>query len=320
MRVLEDFRRGSTVIVGAGAVGGFVAARLARAGARVVLVGRPAQVAAIARDGLQVQTDAGVQVERLTARADLAAADAADLVLICVKAYDSERVAQALAPRLPATATVLTLQNGLQGAEILARHLKRTIFAGAVYAAVEQVAPGCVRHAGGDGLVLGAVEPAPAAGTAATAAALAALFTAAGFAVRIAQDMRLELWRKLAVNCAYNAISALGQAAYARMTGDAEVRALMQRAAQEAVAVAQAEGVPLPLAETLEAVVRVADAMPTQKSSMAQDLARGRRTEIEQINGEVVRRGRARGVATPVNDVLAALVRLAEGATRSDDG
>ena len=141
---------------------------------------------------------------------------------------------------------------------------------------------------------------------------LAALFTHAGFDVRLTDEPRLALWDKLIVNCACNAISGLAQSAYGAMAALPAVRRLQAAVVREAVAVAQAEGVPAQLEVALAAVDRVAQAMPLQRSSTAQDLARGRPTEIAQLNGHIAQRGAALGVPVPLNHALWALVQLAE--------
>ena len=123
-----------------------------------------------------------------------------------------------------------------------------------------------------------------------------------------------ELWSKLMVNCAYNAISGLAQLPYGRMAALPEVREVMRATVHEVVAVAQAEGVKLPLQASLDAMDKIAAAMPAQLSSTAQDMARGKPSEIDHLNGYVARRGAELGIATPVNQTLHALVKLVESA------
>ena len=124
----------------------------------------------------------------------------------------------------------------------------------------------------------------------------------------------VELWNKLMVNCAYNAISALAQLPYGRMVELPEIRAVQRAVVEEVVAVANAEGQALALEPSMEAMQRIASAMPAQLSSTAQDLARGKPSEIDHLNGHVARRGAALGIATPVNQTLYALVKLVEAA------
>jgi 2-dehydropantoate 2-reductase len=114
------------------------------------------------------------------------------------------------------------------------------------------------------------------------------------------------------VNCAYNAISGIAQASYGRLAALADVRSLQEAVVREVVALAEAEGVNLPLEPALESMRKIAAAMPAQLSSTAQDMARGKPSEIDHLNGFVARRGAALGVPTPANQALYALVRLIE--------
>jgi 2-dehydropantoate 2-reductase len=126
------------------------------------------------------------------------------------------------------------------------------------------------------------------------------------------EDIRGSLWTKMLMNCAYNAISALGRSRYGRMAARAEIREIMRHAIEEAVAVARAGAVPLPAENFVEAAWKLAETMSNATSSTAQDLARGRKTEIDSLNGYIVRRGAALGVPTPVNQTLYGLIKLLE--------
>jgi len=140
---------------------------------------------------------------------------------------------------------------------------------------------------------------------------IADLFAGAGIKVTISEAVEVDLWTKLLMNCAYNAISALTGSQYGRMVSLPEIRAVMTDVVHEVIAVAAAKGVRLS-DNLVDAAIRLADGMPVTISSTAQDLLRGRRTEIDHLNGYVVREGEALGIATPVNRTLNALVKLAE--------
>ena len=309
---VQGFRH--VAVVGAGAVGSFFGAMLARAGHRVTLIGRAAHVDAVNRHGLRLQTAAGVQTIPLFASTDLASAGDADLVLVCVKSTDTTATAAQLAPVLRADAVVLSLQNGVENTEMLARVLAQTIVPAVVYVATALPAPGTVLHLGRGDLVIGAASPAaPAdAALAATLQQVADFFAAAGVPVRVSHDVVAELWSKLVVNCACNAISALAQLPYGALAGVPEVAELQRTVVEEVVAVAAASGVHLDLQASLDAVQRIQNGMPAQHSSTAQDLARRKPSEIDHLNGFVARRGRERGVAAPANQALHALVKLVE--------
>jgi 2-dehydropantoate 2-reductase len=301
-------------VVGAGALGSFVGARLAQAGQRVVLIGRAAPVAAVLRDGLQVHSAGRVDRVALQASTELSAVHDADLVLVCVKSADTAALALQLAPLLRAGAWVLSLQNGVDNAATLARQLRQPVAIAAAYIAAAMPEPGVVQHAGGQALVMGALTAGGAvpASASLSLAELGGLFSRAGFDVRLSDQPLRALWDKLIINCACNAISALAPAAYGAMAALPAIGELQAAVLREAVAVAQADGVPVSLDAALAALARVALAMPLQRSSTAQDLARGRPTEIDQLNGHIAQRGAALGVPVPLNHALWALVKLAE--------
>ena len=307
--------------MGAGAVGSFYGAMLARAGQRVVMIGRRPHVEAIQRDGLKLDMAGQVETLRAEASAELAAVQGADLVLFCVKSTDTDKVASELAPLLEPHAVVLSLQNGVENAATIARHVRQTVVPAVVYVATAMAGPGIVRHFGRGDLVIGALN-ADARHDATVSAVLrdlVTLFGAAGVKVTISNDVMAELWSKLMVNCAYNAISALAQAPYARLAAQPEVRDIQRAIVREVVALAQAEGIGLQLEPSLQAMERIAIAMPAQLSSTAQDMARRKPSEIDHLNGFIARRGCELGVAVPINQTLTALVKLVEaGYERSD--
>lgn len=291
-------------VMGAGAVGCYFGGMLARAGHDVTLVARPQHVEAIRRDGLRMETRSFDERVRLAASSDAAAVAGADLVLFCVKSTDTEAAGQALRPHLKPDALLLCLQNGVDNADRLRAVLpQHRVAAAVVYVATEMAGPGHVKHHGRGELVIE-----PSSGSDAAAQAL----VAAGVPTEVSGNVRGALWLKLILNSAYNAVSAITQLPYGKTVAGEGVWDLMRDVVDECVAVARAEGVQLP-ADPHEAVRKLAPSMPSQFSSTAQDLARGKRTEIDYLNGLVVRRGQALGIATPANRVLWALVKLLEG-------
>jgi len=289
---------------------------LARAGHAVTLIGRPAHVQAIQRDGLQLEMAGRVETVHLGASGEVAALQGAELVLCCVKSTDTESAARAMAPHLSADTLVLSLQNGVDNAPTLAAVLRRAVLAAAVYVATAMPEPGCVQHFGRGDLVIGPIDPDAARDPVLSRALqrVVELMASADVPVRVSADVRAELWSKLLVNCAYNAISGLTQLPYGKMAALPEIVQMQRAVVREVVAVAAAEGVTLSLPASLEAMERIAGAMPAQLSSTAQDMARGKPSEIDHLNGTVVRRGQRHGIATPVNQALYALVKLVESA------
>lgn len=290
-------------VMGAGAVGCYYGGMLARAGHDVTLIARPAHVAAVQDAGLRLETKSFDERVRVVASTEAAAAAGAALVLFCVKSPDTEAAGRALAPHVGREAAVLSLQNGVDNAERLAAALGREVIPAVVYVATEMAGPGHVRHHGRGELVIGRT---------AASDPVAGMLRAAGVPVEVSDNVAGALWAKLIVNSAYNALSAVTQLPYGRLVQGSGIAAVMDDVVDECLAVARAAGVQVP-GDMHEAVRRIAQTMPGQYSSTAQDLQRGKRTEIEHLNGYVVRKGEALGVPTPVNRTLLALVKVMEG-------
>lgn len=298
--------------MGAGAVGCYFGGMLARAGAPVTLIARPLHVGAIARDGLRLESLPFDEHIRAQATTDLDAVRDARIVFVSVKTPDTESAARALAPLLADEAVVVSLQNGVDNAPRIRRHVRQAVIPAVVYVAAEMVGPGHVRHTGRGDLIIGPDGTAP--GDLRPALdRVAALCARGGVPCRVSDNVDVDLWAKLTTNCAYNGMSALTRMKYGPLAASAAGRALLASLTHETVAVAQASGVSLDEAATLAAVYRLAEAMPEATSSTAQDIARGRGTEIDELNGFVARRGEALGVPTPVNRTVHALVKLLEG-------
>jgi len=303
-------------VVGAGAVGSYYGGMLARAGHQVTLIGRPAHVNAIAQAGLQLDlaNASGLETIRLHASSELSALQAADLILFCVKSTDSLSVAQQMAPYLATEALVMSLQNGVENAALIASQLPHAVIPTVVYVATEIPSPGCVKHHGRGELVIGTMKASRLSHPTSTLTALVDLFATAQVPVQISQDVMAELWSKLMINCAFNAISALTQNPYQQLAALAAIRTTQAALVQEVIAVAQADGVALSEPIAMQAVAQISITMGSQKSSTAQDMARRKPSEIDHLNGFIVRRGQALGIPTPVNQALYALVKLVESA------
>jgi 2-dehydropantoate 2-reductase len=300
---MPESRPLKVAVMGAGAVGCYYGGMLARAGHDVTLVARPQHVEAIRRDGLRMETKSFDEQVRLSAVTDPREAAGADLVLFCVKSMDTEAAGRQLAPFLRPDTLVLCLQNGVDNADRLRTVLpEHAVAAAVVYVATEMAGPGHLKHHGRGELVIE-----PAAGSERAAQVLAA----AGVPTDISPNVRGALWMKLILNCAYNAVSAIAQKPYGENVQGVGIREVMRDVVDECLAVAQADGVQVP-GDAHAATRKLVESMPAQYSSTAQDVARGKPTEIDFLNGYVVRRGEALGIATPANRVLWALVKLIE--------
>ena len=299
-------------VLGAGAVGCYFGGMLARAGAPVTLIGRPAHVDAVRRDGLLLDTLQFRERVPVAASTDAGAVAGAAFVLVGVKSGDTETAARSIAPDLVRGATIVSLQNGVDNAARMRPLVDAEVVAAVVYVGCQMAGPGHVRHTGRGDLVVGGSGGAGME----RAAAVAALFERAGVPCRVSDNVDGELWTKLIINCAYNAVCALSRLPYGPMIASPWSREVMPQVVDEAVAVARAEGVRLDTDDLMGRVWKIGEAMPAQISSTAQDIGFGKPTEIDALNGYVARRGEALGVPAPVNRTLHALVKLLELAAR----
>jgi 2-dehydropantoate 2-reductase len=293
---------GRVAVMGAGAVGCYYGFKLARAGHDVVLIGRTQHVEAIERQGLRLETQAFDEHIRVSATTEASAVQAAQLVLFCVKSSDTESAAAAIKPHLAPDALVLSLQNGVENADRLRALLPQEVIAAAVYVGTEMAGPGHVRHHGLGELV---IERSKATDD------IARALIASGVPTDISDNVRGVLWVKLITNCVYNALSAITQLPYGRVATGQGMEAVLRDLTDECIAVAKADGVRLS-GDAHAAVRKIRETAPGQYASTAQDLARGKRSEIDHLNGFVVRRGEALGVATPTNRMVHAIVKLIE--------
>jgi 2-dehydropantoate 2-reductase len=289
-------------VIGAGAVGCYYGALLLQAGHDVTFIGRQPHVVAINAHGLLLDTKTFKGHLSAEAATDTAVLAAPDLVLVCVKSADTEQAGRSLAGRLRPETSVLSLQNGVDNAPRLAAVTGHAVIPVVVYVGSEMAGPGHVRHHGGGDLAIGA-SPA--------SEALAQTLQAAGIGTTISDDIEVTLWSKLIINCAYNALSAVASISYGPMLEVEGTRDVVASAVEEAITVARACGVSIP-DDIVRHIMKIPANMPNQMSSTAQDLARGKPSEIDFLNGYVVRKGTELGVATPTNQALQVMVKLAE--------
>ena len=302
------------VVVGAGAVGSFFGGLLAKAGESVTLIGRAAHLKAIEKHGLRIDSKAWGREESIHGfelSETIQAVAKAELVLFCVKSTQTAAMAQSMQGLLPAIAVVLSMQNGVENPETLQRLLPEArVVPVAVYVALSLAAPGLVRHFGRGELVVGPTSP--------WLEATAERLRKAGIGVTVSNQVMRDLWLKLVVNTAFNAISAVTQKTYGEMFAEPSVQATVQQLTREAVAVAQAEGHDIAFGQGWQAVQAIAESMAGQRSSTAQDLAAGKPTEIDFLNGTVARRAEAHGLSVPVTKALWSMARLMEGRVREE--
>jgi 2-dehydropantoate 2-reductase len=313
------------VIVGAGAVGGYIGACLARAGADVVLFARGPHLGAMQERGLRILSPEGDFEVKPRVAGDLATIGVADVVVLAVKAHGLTALAPRLAPLLGPDTAVVSTQNGLpwwyfqgHGGELEGLRLERVdpggVIAGAieprrvvgslVYFATDIVEPGVIRHTEGRRIAIGEPD-----GTKSDRArAFAEALIAAGFRCPITSRFRHEIWVKLLGNVAFNPISALTGGTLEQLVRHGETSRLVRDIMVETEAVAARLGIELPV--TIDQRMAGAEKVGAHKTSMLQDYEAGRPMELEAVVGAVIEVGERLGVAMPATRAMYACARF----------
>jgi 2-dehydropantoate 2-reductase len=294
------------LVYGTGAVGGYFGARLATGGHDVTFVARGANLAALRADGLRVLLGAEtLHVKPVRAVEHPAEAPPADLVLVCVKSYDTDAAAAALAGVLAPDAIVLSLQNGVENETILADRLGLPpLMVGLTRIGVELTGPGTVLYSGRGEILFGE----PDGSESPRARQLADTLAAAGVPHQLRRDVLVTAWEKLAWNAGFNAVSTLTDATVRQVLAQPASRDVVVRAMEEVDAVATALGIAVRRRRTQTVLDDSLGGLPDFPTSMLQDRRRGRRLEHDAINGAVVRAATRTGVGVPVNRLLLALL------------
>jgi len=296
-------------IVGAGAMGSLFGGTLSNVAPVILLDPWREHVAAIRRDGLHiVELDGSERIVRVAATDDPNEVGAVDLAIIFVKSRQTEMAARWAKRFLREDGLALTLQNGLGNAETIAGVLgwQRTC-SGVTAHGATLLGPGRVRHAG-QGPTHLATRPE----IADRVAAVADTFRRAGFEVHVSADLDSLVWGKLIINVGINALTAILRVPNGALAEIEAIDALMAAAVTEAVQVAEAKGIALPYPDPLQRVREVCVATAANRSSMLQDVLRGAPTEIDVINGAVVREGQRLGIPTPTNRFLVQTIKAIE--------
>jgi 2-dehydropantoate 2-reductase len=292
------------LVVGAGAMGSLFAARLKKGGHEVSLLERVKdRVEEINERGIRVEGVGGKYVVKVQALSSPPRWKP-NLILICVKAYDTRKAAEAIRKIVGAETVILTLQNGVGNVEILSEVLgKERVLGGVTAEGATLLSSGRVRHAGQGDTIL---QQSP------LSDSVVQVFQAAGFRTRAEADVRSFIWGKLIVNVGINALAAITRLRNGRIPELESLRAVMATAVAEAVAVCTAMKLSLPFPDPTGKVEQVCRDTAGNVASMLQDILKHRKTEIEFINGAVVREGKKAGIPTPVNATLTGLVTALE--------
>jgi 2-dehydropantoate 2-reductase len=294
-------------IVGAGGLGGYFGARLAASGHEVAFIARGSHLAAIQQDGLRVTSSVGdLHLPTVFATDDMARVGVADIVLVSVKLWDAEAVAAQLTSMVGPDTAVISFQNGVDKDDILAGKLSpRAVMGGVSYIAARIGRPGEIVHTGTmQRLVFGELDGS----RSSRAEAFLAACTSAGIAAEISPDIRSLTWQKFVFLVGLSSMTTAARLPIGRVRSCLESRAMLLEVMQEAVAVAEAEGISLP-SDFAEDRLKFCDGLPPEMtSSMHEDLKAGRRLELPWLSGKVVRLAAAHGVRTPANSAIVALL------------
>lgn len=293
-------------VVGAGGVGGYFGGRLAAAGVDVAFLARGAHLRALRAHGLRIHSPRGdLHLPRVEAAEDPAAIGPVDIVLFTVKLYDAEEALSLLPPLLGPATVVIPFQNGVDGVDLVARAVGRPHTAGGTaYVAAVIAEPGLIRHTAMDHLIFGELDGS-------RSPRLERLFEAgrrAGFQATFSDDVSVAIWSKFVRLTVFSGMTAVTRCPIGAIVADPDLLAMALAAVREASAVARARGVTVPAEVVDNAAAAFAALPPHSKSSLLEDLERGRRLELPWLSGAVVRIGREVGVDTPIHRFIAAVL------------
>lgn len=297
------------LVVGPGAMGCLFANRLKKVGHHVTIADyKPERADFINRNGICLEEETGeerVHVQAVTG----GITEEPDVALFCVKANQTREAAEEIAPWVRLETSVLTLQNGLGNLELLEEVFgKGRVLGGVTAEGATLLGPGHARHAGRGQTVIG-----PADSEDGPVAKIVRAFEGAGFNTRTADNVETLIWGKLIVNVGINALTAITRLKNGQLPAAKGAKTVMKMAVREAVRVAEARGISLPYPDPFERVLEVCRATSGNVASMLQDVLGERITEIQAINGAIVREGLKFGIPTPVNLTLTSLVEVIQG-------
>lgn len=284
-------------VMGTGAMGGYLGARLATGGAEVAFIARGAHLAAIRQRGLKVTSpDGDMLIEPATASDDPAGIGPVDLVLLAVKLYDVEQAAAFIRPMVGPETGVVTLQNGIDAPDVVARLYGEARTVGGVCLINGEIAaPGVIQHNALNAVVVGEIGGGPSA----RLDRFAALANAGGVEAKVSTEIRLDLWRKMMLLAPLGALSAMIRLPFERYHDRPESWRLVEEGVREVMAVGRAQGAALTEAD-VENAMKLAHGMRSSwKASITVDLEQGKRLEVEGLAGAVCRCGEAAGIDTP---------------------
>jgi 2-dehydropantoate 2-reductase len=297
-------------IVGPGAIGCLLAAFLSRSAEEVYLLDHDEERAKkIGESGISVEGVAGLSQVKARITADPQEIGNTELVIICVKSYDTKGALKHCRQLINDNTAVLTLQNGIGNSEVIAETLgSEKVITGITSLGATLIGPGKVRLAGKGETAIGRED----AKMTVQMRSIRQIFNRSGIETKISRDIKGLVWLKLIINCGINPLTAITQLNNGKLTAFEGTRRIMREAATEAVRIAKRKRIKLPCDDPLAKVEAVAEATASNISSMLQDVLNKKRTEIDSINGVILRQGQELGIPCPVNSLLVDLVKTIE--------
>jgi len=293
------------LMIGAGSVGGFFGARLAKHNPNVSFLLRPNTLAAVKQHGLTIRSADGTFTVKPQAASNARQLPRPDLIVLGVKAYDLDEVLSQIEPVLTEKTVILTLQNGIDTEDRLLARIQRDCVVGGVAYIYSRIAePGVIEHYKKGAVTIGELMGYESE----RLLAIRDLFTSAGIPCQLSKDIRRAKWEKMCWNCVFNPITVLIDDHVAKALDHPEMTGVIRQIVGEVAAVSAAMKVPLPL-DMPERVVKATQEIRDIHTSMYDDWKAGRRTEIDSLNGFIVRKGRDLGIPTPVNEALTAMIK-----------
>jgi 2-dehydropantoate 2-reductase len=299
-------------VIGAGAVGSIFTAQLAKAGHDITLIDKyPQRAALLCESGMNVTGARGEYHTPINAVTDAADLGPVDLVLVCVKAYDTQKAIEQHLALVNEQTAVMTLQNGLGNVEQICKVVDpKNVLGGTTAQGGYLTGDGALFHAGNGPTHIGE----PSGQSTPRILEIATMFSNAGIETHVSDNVDVLIWTKLVINVGLNALTALLHVNNGLTAKLEPSRAVQKAAVAEALLVAKAAGIPLNAEEVAQKVIDVANVTFENVNSMLSDVMKKRRTEIAYINGAVCDKGAQHGIATPVNQTLTNLIRATETA------
>lgn len=304
------------MVVGAGSVGGFFGAHLAKNNPNLSFLLRPKTLAAVQQNGLTIRSATGSFTVRPRAASDPRQLPRPDLIILAIKAYDLDEVMDQIDPVLTDDTVILTLQNGIDTEDRIIAHLKRDCVVGGVAFIYSKIAaPGVIDHYKKGAVAIGELMG----HESERLLKIRDLFAAANIPCQLSKDIRRSKWEKMCWNCVFNPITVLIDDKVAKALDHPEMMGVILQIVGEVTAVSAAMKVPLP-ADMPERVVKWTQEIRDIHTSMYDDWKAGRQTEIRNLNGYIVDQGRALGIPTPVNEALTAMIKTVTEQEKSGAG